>query len=274
MVARFQIFKLQTHETLSSEINCHHHKLALAKFHCSEERSMGEHTETPNLSRWQQLYGSASINEKSRNELSIQKIQESFEDSESVNEWFDDLNFKLKDQDDLVFEIKNPIQLVSSKDEDEAEKILDDLEDMIREHDYDLMESILESDRHQQAIAQFRNEENARNCLRQWKNYTKGRIVKLQFAASVIQDKRFHYIKSKSFNKWLESLRESSAFTNDFKQLQQQKLLRNILRVWAEEIKQQVKASQVRKLLYQHIIYFSTIQFKTESVMLLCLIAD
>ena len=245
----FKFFKLQTREAFSSEH-------ALAKHLCSEERNMGEYTKTPNLSRWQQLYGSTSCNEESRNELSMMKVQDSFEDSEIINEWFDHLNVKPKDQDEFVCEVQQSIQLVGSNDEDEAEKILDDLEDMIREHDYDLMESILESDRHQKAIAQFRYEENARKCLRQWNKYTKGRIVYLQFATSVIQDKRFHHFISTSFNKWLASLKESITLTNEFKHLRQQKFLRNILRIWVEERKQQLKASQVRNLCYQHIVLF------------------
>ncbi len=217
---------------------------------------MNECIESSNQSRWRQLYGSASKhnNAESCDDSSLICITDSFEDSNQMREWFDNLDAnRITDQiESYPFNtedtFQNTIQLIHSYDEDDPQRILDDVQDMIQQldDDDDLMDSILESDRHQQAMIQFRREKKAKQCLRQWNLYTKTRMADLQFIATAIEDRRDHNIVLNCFQSWKKVQKQSNDFVNGFKRSKWNKLLRCIVKAWAYKIQEQMVILKVR----------------------------
>ena len=192
-------------------------------------------------SRWQHLYGSSELT----NEIQSCKgsfmncITESFEDSSQVEEWFDSLHLcRVDDRNHNIYpyHMETTIQLMhpTNNEEDEAQRIIDDLEHMIRDNDDDLMESILESERHKQELHQFRCEKKAQKCLHQWNLYTKNMNSRRDLIATAVEDRRFHHITLNIFQSWKTVCKDADDLVNNFKRIQRDKLLRYILRIWAE----------------------------------------
>ncbi len=202
-------------------------------------------------SRWQQLFGATSCSNipqyYSKTSSNVSSI--SFEDSKSVNEWFENLD-NIREADAHVGCQNGNIELddYSCHHDAEAMKILDDLEGIIRDHDDKLMETVLTSDRHDQVVSRFRSEKVARECIRRWHDYTKNNIARLNFLVTAVEDRRVYSLISTSFQIWRNACQVSITLIKQFQLKQQKQLLKRVLWFWQDKILEELKASKVRMI--------------------------
>ena len=203
-------------------------------------------------SRWQRLYSSSLNDVEPSNALGSLEIDISDQDdNESITAWLE--NFPSSESESP----KTPLQydahrtnldrdLMYSKEENDADKILDDLELMIRDHDDDFMETILESQRHQDAISQFHTEKRARMFLREWNDYSKSQSSRRQFLFDALNDMVSHHTTTRTFKAWKEIWKKKYFIVEEFKKEQRRKRMGQCLCAWASVMQIQSEKIKVR----------------------------
>ncbi len=222
-------------------------------------------TEDSPPSRWQQLYSSSrndvetSSNRQSQWQKIIHNVDEQEDDEVVITSWLDSIPSSSNSRHEsstpttLHYDMntfENELLLQTRTEEYEADKIINDLELMIRNHDEDLMDSILESQRHQDAISEFRTKKKARSFLCAWNSYTKSQLSQRQFISQAVNDMICHNMLARSFRVWKKHWKEYCDEVGELVLGQKRKRTGRHFCAWVNEICIQSQTTRVRFFQY------------------------
>lgn len=201
------------------------------------------------MSRWQKLYSSSSLSSSNKIQRSIHSTCEGAEeDDESVTAWLD--NFQSGDIDISHYENHkygdSPIKIGNY---DEADRILDYMDTIFHDddNDADLIESILESQRHKDAIIQHHIEKKSRSLLQHWKHYTKAQTTRRQFAIDICNSLISRHLISKIFKLWKYRIQNICSILSSIIAAKKTKMVGLLFCSWANQIWSQSQNLKVSK---------------------------
>lgn len=192
---------------------------------------------SPPRSRWQQLYSSSNT---ASDNCWISNHDHLDDEDKSMTEWLK--HVQSNEVDNFLMDEKDVHSLVPPDDleDKEADRILEYMESVMCEHhDEDLIESVIESQQHREAILQYRIENKTKLVMRQWNHYTQSQISNRQFVIMTITDMCNHHLKSNIFMNWKELYVQSCSMVH-------QCILKFYLRAWVDQIQYLATSLQVR----------------------------
>jgi hypothetical protein len=207
-------------------------------------------------SRWQQLYPSSHHDAENSDDFQSYELDVDFDDYDneaSVTQWLQNMESKEPEMSLQYNTYKN--ELLDSIEENEADKIMNDLDHILRTHEQQheqddelMMEHILDSKRHQEGILQYRTKKKIQSLLCQWRAYTKSQLSNRKVMSDALNNKRCYNLKSMTFKSWTEVWFKKRSIVEEFLSDRRKKLLRHCLCAWTENVSNEFKSIKVRDL--------------------------
>ena len=130
----------------------------------------------------------------------------------------------------------------------EADRILDYMENIMRDennYDDDLIESIIESQKHQDEISKYRREKKARSIIQEWRGFAESQSSRRQFLFDVIKDLRYHHLISNTFQPWKDLMLQKRSIVEELIGQQKRKIMCRVFCTWTNQMRFEVQTIKV-----------------------------